>query len=525
MRDVIVIGGGLNGLVAAAELSRRRLSTVIIDQRPEVGGAAATTEIADGYRAPVFSHALGPIDPQVIRSLRLDHAGLEFITPDPSLTSLGPEGRTLVFHRDPVLTAASIHALSPGDASRWRGFLHSTQQITGVIAAVNHQILPSIDDMRARDWWPLVKIGNRARGLGTPDLVRLTRWLPMAVADLVSEWFENDLLQAAICARAIFGNFAGPWSAGTGGMLLQALSADAAPVGSGATVKGGPGAVAHALSAIAAKAGAQVITGSRVIRISIRDGTACGVELDSGQAIEARAVVAAIDPRRAMLDLVDPAELPVRFRNRIANIRGRGVTAKINLALSSLPKIPALGDDAVPMRGRFLIAPHVDYLERAFDAAKYGEISPQPWLEVSLPTVLDPSLAPEGRHVMSIYAHFAPRRLRGADWSQQRETLHQSVMRVLEPHVPNLAALIVARQILTPEDLERDLGAAGGHIFHGEPTLDQSFIARPQLGWSHYRTPVPGLFLASAGTHPGGGLTGLSGWLAAQAVQQDLSKR
>jgi phytoene dehydrogenase-like protein len=226
-----------------------------------------------------------------------------------------------------------------------------------------------------------------------------------------------------------------------------------------------------------------------------------------------------------MLELVDPVELPVRFRQRMKNVRARGVTAKINLALSRTPTFPALADDMVPLRGRFLIAPNVDYLERAFDAVKYGEISAEPWLELSMPSVLDPTLAPEGKHVMSIYAHYAPRQLRGAEWDDKRDTLYRSVLRVLEPHIRDLPSFIVAQQVITPEDLERDLGASGGHIFHGEPTIDQSFIARPQLGWSQYRTPIAGLFLASAGTHPGGGLTGLPGWLAAETVHGDLKNR
>ncbi|HUL74849.1 MAG TPA: NAD(P)/FAD-dependent oxidoreductase [Vicinamibacterales bacterium] len=523
MRDVIVIGGGLNGLVAAAWLSQRRLSTVIVDQRPDIGGATATAEIGEGFRAPMFSHSLGPIDPRVLRALHLDRAGIEFIMPDPALTSLGPDGRTLVFHRDPVLTAAAINQLSPGDASRWRDFLHTTQRIAGVIAALGHQPLPSIDDVRPRDWWPLLGVGRKARALGRRDLARLTRWLPMAVADLAGEWFENDLLLAALCARAVFGSFAGPWSAGTGAMLLQRLAEDPLPVGGGMTARGGPGAVAKALVTKAGQAGAQVLSGIRVTRVIVKDGRATGVELDNGQTIDARAVIAAIDPRRAMLDLVDPAELPVRFRSRMADVRARGVTAKINLALSGLPVFPGLHGDAIPLRGRFLVAPDVDYIERAFDAAKYGQASPAPWLELAVPSVLDRSLAPEERHVMSIYVHFAPRHLRGAEWRTERDALYRTVLGVLEPHAPGLDKLVLGRQILTPEDFERDLGSSGGHIFHGEPTLDQSWIARPLLGWSQYRTPVRGLYLASAGTHPGGGLTGLSGWLAARVVEKEVS--
>ncbi len=511
--------------MAAARLARHKRSVAVIDQRPEIGGAAATAEFAPGFRAPILSHALGPIDAHVVRALRLDHAGLEFLKPDPPLTSLGVEGHALAFHHDPVLTAASIHQISHGDASRWRTFVQTADRISAVLAAIDRQVLPSIDDLGPRDWWPLLGVGRRMRALGKTDLARLARWLPMAVADLSAEFFESDAVRAAICARAVFGNFVGPWSAGTGAMLLQALAADPFPVGSGVTVKGGPGAVSQALGAIAEKAGAHVTTGKRVVRIVIREGRASGVVLEDGQSLEARAVIVAGDPKRALLELVDPVELPVRFRQRMARVRARGVTAKINLALSGRPVFPAIGDDPMALRGRLLIAPDVDYIERAFDAAKYGEISREPWLELAVPTVLDPGLAPEGGHVLSIYAHYAPRQLRGADWASARETLYRSVLHVLEAHTRGLEPLIVGRQIITPEDLERDWGASGGHIFHGEPTLDQAFIARPQLGWARHATPVANLFLASAGVHPGGGLTGLPGWLAAQTVEQTLSAR
>jgi phytoene dehydrogenase-like protein len=525
MPDIIVVGGGLNGLVAGAFLARQRLSTLILEQHEEWGGAATTTEFVSGFRGPALSHALGPISRDVVRGLRLDRARLEFLTPDPSLTTLSRDGRAIVFHRDPVLTAGSIHSWSPGDATRWRDFLQTMQAIAGVLAGLNQQKPPSIDGRPTKEWWPLIRVGRRARALGGRNLARLTRWLPMAVADLVAEWFETDLLQAALAARAVFGNFAGPWSAGTGAMLLQRLAEDPAPVGSGITVRGGPGVLAAAIVEVARRAGATLRTGATVARISVRHGRATGVVLDTGEEIAARVVVSGVDAKRTMIDLVDADYLPQTFLQRIKNYRVRGVTAKINLALSGMPTLPALEADPLPLRGRLLIAPDVDYLERAFDAAKYGQLSPEPWLELSIPTTIDSSLAPDGRHVMSIYAHFAPRHLRNGTWGEHREELFRAVLDVLEAHAPGLASLIEGREILTPEDLERRLGASGGHIFHGESTLDQWWIARPVLGWAEYRTPVHGLFLASASTHPGGGLTGQSGLLAARAVVNALRRR
>jgi phytoene dehydrogenase-like protein len=523
--DVIVIGSGVNGLVAGALLAKQKLSVIVLDQCPVVGGAAITTELAPGYRAPTLGHAIAPISRDIIRALRLDRAGLEFVTPDPALTALTDDGRALVFHRDRVLTAASINALSSADAGRWIDFTRSMQQVAGVIGRLNEHAPPSIDALTRQDWWRLLGVGRHARSIGRRELKRLARWMPMSVADLTGEWFETDVLRAAIAAHAIFGNPAGPRSAGTGAMLLGRIAADGFPVGSGGTVKGGPGALTAALAAIATRYGASVRTDARIMRVLTEDGRASGVVLANGDQISARAVVAAISPTQVFVDLVSPEDLPPTFRERMSHVRSRGVTAKINLAVSDVPSFTAFGGDRVPLAGRLLIAPGLDYLERAFDATKYGAMSERPWLEISIPTIADQSLAPAGSHVMSIAVHFMPRHLRGTKWATAREALARSVMQVLEPHAPQLANQIIAQEILTPEDLEQRWGLPGGHIFHGESTLDQTWAARPLLGWAGYRTPIRGLYLASAGTHPGGGLTGQSGWLASQVVGEDFKKR
>lgn len=525
MTDVIVIGAGLNGLVAGAALAQQKLSVVVLDQRPVAGGAAITTEFAPGYRAPTLSHALGPVSRDVVRALRLDHAGLEFLTPDPSLTAFSGDGRALVFHRDGVLTAASINAFSSADAGRWIDFKRALQRIAGLVARLDRQAPPSIDAAGRRDWWRLLSFGRHARSLGSRHLQQFARWMPMSVADLTAEWFETDVLRAALAAHAIFGNPAGPRSAGTGGMLIGRVAADSMPVGSGVTVRGGPGALGDALVAIAKKHGATVFTDARVTRILTEDGRAAGIVLENGDTLQARAVVAAISPKQALTELIPPTDLPPTFLERVRHIRARGVTAKINLALDALPPFTALAGDMVPLGGRLLIAPDLDYVERAFDATKYGAMSERPWLELAIPSIGDATLAPDGGHVMSIHAHFAPRHLRGTTWAAAGDTLASSVLHVLEAYAPTLSRHIVAREVLTPEDLERQWGITGGHIFHGESTLDQTWVARPLLGWAEYRTPLTGLYLASAGTHPGGGLTGLSGWLASQTVARDFKRR
>lgn len=525
MIDVIIIGGGINGLVAATVLARQKLAVLVLDQRDVVGGGATTSISAKGFQSPTLSHSLGPLSPDVVRALRLDRAKLEFLLPDPVLTTLGAAGDTITFHRDHVLTAASINRVSSHDAGTWQPFVQTMQRLGAVMAGVNRHAPPSVDAPSTTELWQLFGLGRRARALGRRDLTRLARYAPIAVADLVSEWFDHDLMQGALAARGVFGHLLGPWSAGTGALLLHRMAEDPMPVGGGVTMRGGPGALAHALATLAETAGARIRTEARVARVLTHGGAATGVVLDTGEELGAHAVVAAVDPRHLCLNLVDPADLPPTFLQRMRQVRGRGVTAKVNLSLSASPVFTALHGDDVPLKGRMLVAPSVDYIERAFDAAKYGSCSPHPWLEVSVPTVNDPSLAPEGQHVLSAYVHYAPRTLREGDWSTERETLYRTVMDTLAPHAPDLEAQVIEREVITPEDLETQWGFAGGHIFHGEETLDQWWVSRPVLGTAQYQTPIGNLYVASAGTHPGGGLTGQSGLNAARTIARALKQR
>jgi len=422
-----------------------------------------------------------------------------------------------------VLTAASLGRVSSADSARWRDFVRAAQRIARPFARLNRHAPPAAGQRTARDMWRTLQFGREARALGRLDLARLARWASMSIADILDEWFYSDLLKASIAAHAVFGNFAGPRSGSTGAMLLQRLAEDPSPVGGGVTVRGGPGALADALSKRATEAGARILTGCRVVRITTRDGRVTGVLLENGDELRARVVISAVDHRQTFLQLTEAEDLTPTFLDRVRNFRARGVTAKINLALSALPDFPAVQGDPMPLRGRLLIAPGLDYVERAFDAAKYGDLSSDPWLEMAIPSAVDQTLAPQGGHVMSIYSHFAPRHLRAGPWSQQRDSLYQSVMRVLRAHAPAIDSLIVSSEVLTPEDLEVTWGLSVGHIFHGESTLDQWWITRPQLGWARYRGPIGGLYLAGASAHPGGGLTGRSGFLAAKAVLEDLA--
>jgi phytoene dehydrogenase-like protein len=340
----------------------------------------------------------------------------------------------------------------------------------------------------------------------------------MAVADLVAEWFESDLLQAVIAARGIFGTAQGPWSAGTGTVLLFNAAIDPVPGDSSMAIKGGPGALTSAMAQAARDAGAEIRTGAAVARVSIRDGRATGVVLEDGTEIHGSAVVSNADPRRTFLDLVDPIELDPGFLTKIRHYRCLGTAAKVNLALTALPAFQGVAGPGA-LHGRLHICPGIDYLERAFDASKYGGISAEPYLDIAIPTLQDPSLAPAGRHVMSVYVQYAPYKLAaGHDWATERDVLAAVVMRALEQYAPGIEQLVEHRQMITPMDLEQIYGLTGGHIFHGEMSLDQLYTMRPVLGWAQYRTPIAGLYLCGAGTHPSGGITAGSGQNAARVI-------
>jgi len=527
MTDIVVIGGGINGLVAAIALARQKFSVLVIDGRDEAGGAAVTTTTPGGFKVPTLSHAIGPLSADVMKMLRAgnpsfvrDH--LKFLMPDPVLTTIGEDDQCITFHRDEVLTAASIDRLSPKDAAVWQSFTATMQRFGAILSAVGQHPPPSMDAPSSSDLWRLLGVGRKARALGRRDLGRLARYAPAAVGDVVADWFEHDLVQAAVAVRGVFGHMLGPWSAGTGAILLHRMAEDPIPVGGGVTMLGGPGSLARVLVALAESLGVQIRTGSRVVHVLTRGGTATGVALDTGEEIGAHAVAGAIDPRHLCLDLVDPAELDPTFLQRMRQLHGRGVTAKVNLCLSSRPEFTALVGDEVPLRGRILIAPDVDYVERAFDAAKYGQLSPHPWLEISMPTMNDDALAPEGQHVLSIYVHYAPAVLREGAWADRRDALFRTVMDTIAPYAPGLDRLVIEHEVLTPQDLETGWGYVGGHIFHGDQTLDQWWISRPVLGSAQYASPIRNLYFASAGTHPGGGLTGQPGLNAAREIGRSL---
>jgi phytoene dehydrogenase-like protein len=528
-KDVVIIGGGPNGLVAACYLAKAGFKPVVLEKRGVVGGVAVTEEFAPGFKVSSVLHAAGPFLPSIARDLGLDRHGLSFIQTEVRVFAPGQDGPSFALYGDAARTAAEIGKVSPHDAKGYLSLHETLGRIGRLLEPLLTMTPPSIDDPSLSEMWQLFGVGRKFRALPRRDAFRLLRWGPMAVADLVAEFFETELLRAVVAARGIAGTFAGPWSAGTNLGILLGAALDGNAAGPATFVRGGMGALTQALAAAARGFGAEVRTGADVARVATRDGAATGVVLSTGEEVLARAVVSNADPKRTLLGFVDPVDLDPDFLQKIRNYRSTGALAKVNLALSGTPEFTAAkaagsGASGV-LAGRIHIGPDIDYLERAYDAAKYGDFAPHPYCDITIPTVTDPSLAPSGKHVMSVVAQFAPRNLRAGDWNARRNALGDAVVDTIAAYAPNLKGLVAHRQVLTPLDLEETYGLTGGHVFHGEQAIDQLFTMRPLLGWAQYRTPVKGLYLCGSGTHPGGGVTGAPGANASREVAKDLRGR
>ena len=523
-RDVIILGAGHNGLVTAFYLAKAGFKPLVLERRSVAGGCAVTEEFHPGFRCSRLAHAAGPVSSDIVGEMELVKHGLKTYTPTVRLLSLS-HGGNLVLYGDTGRSQQEIVQFSQKDAAHYAEFQQSLTRIGEVASLLMNITPPDIDEPGANNLWELLKTGKKVRDLGEKDLYRVLRWAPMAVADLVAEWFESELVRGTIAAQGIFGTFLGPWSAGSSATLLLRSASDSNLAGSASYIAGGAGALTTAMAAAAQAAGAEIQTSCEVTAIKVNDGTATGVVLTNGDEFDARIVISNADPKRTLLGLVEPQHLQPSFLQRIQHYRMNGTVAKVNLALGGLPTFKGIdGDVTARLSGRIQISPEIDYLERAFDASKYGEFSQHPYIEATIPTLWDTSLAPAGKHVMSVYMQYAPYKLRNADWDSQREALGNTVVKTLAEYAPDLPSLIVGREVITPKDLEQTYGLTGGHIFHGELALDQLFTMRPLLDWAQYRTPIKSLYLCGSGTHPGNGLTGASGANAAREILKRMER-
>ncbi len=527
--EAVVIGGGHNGLVAAASLARARRRVVVLERSDELGGTARTVEVAPGFRAPALLHAMGELRRSVIRDLGLERNGLRLIRPETVAFVAEPDGGGVALHADPQRTADGLRVRSARDAEAYAAFDARIRSLASFMAHVAASSPPDIESPSLRDALAALRLGRALRRIGTRAGREALRVLPMPVADLVGDAFETEALRAGLASRAVALTAMGPWTPGTAMVFLLRSVEGGGAAGTSAYAEGGPGALVRALESAARSAGAEVRTGTEVASVTTRDGRATGVALASGEEIEARAVVSSADPKRT-LGLLDPVTAGPTLLWRGRNIRTSGSAAVVLLALDGLPAFRGV-DDPAHLAGRIVIGQSIDHLERAADDHKYGRLSEAPFLEATIPsladpTLADPTLAPEGSHVMSVLFHSAPYRLRDGGWDRgAEEHVGDLALKALEEVAPGLSDRVVARRVSTPPDLERDLGLTEGCAMHAEPGLDQFFAWRPLLGHARYRFAIPGLYLAGSGAHPGGGITGAPGANAAREVAADLARR
>ena len=498
--DVIVIGGGLAGLTSAALLAKSGRRVLVLERRAVLGGLHSTDEIVPGIRGDAVQHDIGWVPASVLKALGLDERALSLVRPDPSAVSLLPGGRTLTLWSDPARTASELQRYSPTDARAWRAFGERISRLAGFLQAIYEGPAPEPLASGATELLSMLGLGRRVRSLGREGIVDLLRTLPLSVADLLDETFENPALKGLVATSGVTQLVQGPKSGATAFLFVHNhVGAPAGAIRSRLIARGGVGALAGALAEAARTHGTEVRTGTAVTRILTTEEGVQGVVLEGGDEVRATMVLSTLDPRRTLYDLVDPIYVDPELSQSIGAIKYRGASAKVNLVLDGLPQ---LGEEL--LRGALVVAPDMAYLERAYDAAKYGSISERPYLEARIPTVHDPSLAPAGRHVMSVLVQWVPYRLRGAAWdSARRDAIGNLVIETLSTVLPGLATRVVAKQVLTPKDIEDRYSATEGSLTHGELTLDQILFMRPVPGLSRHATPIPGLYLGGPGTHPG----------------------
>jgi phytoene dehydrogenase-like protein len=521
-RDLIVIGGGVNGLVAAAYFAKAGMKVLVLESRSSPGGPATTEELFPGFRFNAAGLDAGWLLPDITKHLRLASHGLELVTPDTSLFCPLPDGTALTIRTDPAKTAEELARVAPEDARRWPSFTTRLARFARFLERLYAVTPPQVPDPTGADLLTLLQAGRRLRGLGRREMFEFLRVAPMPIAEWLDEWFLHDGLKGAIAAGGIVRLLQGPRSAGTAFVLLHHhVGRPAGAVRAVHLVKGGLGNLSRALTAAASGFGAEIRTSAPVREVVVREGRVIGVALETGEHLAAKHVVSAVDPRRTLCGLVDAGHLDPEFLRTVRNIKFRGAVATLHLALSELPRFSARAQDGA-LHGAICIAPSLDYLERAYDDAKYGTISRRPYLEARIPTLSDPGLAPPGRHILSVQVQYAPYRLNGNGWDDAaRERLADLVTDTLTEYAPNLKSAVLHRHVVTPLDLEQRYGLSEGHPYHGELTLDQIFFMRPVPGWADYRTPIAGLYLCGAGTHPGGGLAGAAGRNAARELLKE----
>ncbi|MGQ0798103.1 MAG: phytoene desaturase family protein [Methanobacteriota archaeon] len=523
--DAIVIGAGHNGLVAAAYLGKAGKRVLVLERRHVVGGAAVTEEVHPGFRFSELSYVCSMLRPEIIRGLDLPSHGFHVIPQDASFTPL-PDGTFQYYRGDDEEAFQAISRFSRRDAEAMTPYSRLMTRMARFIAPMLMMTPPDIGSLRPSNLRRQVRLYRHAKSVGEEELHTFVQLMTMSAAEFLEEWFESEPLKGGLCADGITGAFLGPRSPGTAYMLLHHFMGEIeGPHRSWGFVRGGTGTISEAIAGAARRYGVEIRTSADVRRILVHDGKARGVELTDGETLRSRVVVSNADPKRTFLTLVESGDLPTDFVRGIQRYNVEGSAGKVNLALRERPDFACLPGNGPHLSGIITIGPDTEYIERAYDDAKYGDFSRRPFIDVCIPSTLDPSIAPPGMHIMSMFVQYAPYTLRKGTWAERRDEFGDTVIDTMEEYVPNLRKIILHRQVISPWDVEQEFGLTGGNIFHGEPTPDQLFFLRPIPGWAQYRTPIKGLYLCGSGTHPGGGIMGAPGHNAAREVLADFRLR
>jgi phytoene dehydrogenase-like protein len=534
--DAIIIGGGHNGLVAAAYLARAGKKVVVLERRHIVGGAAVTEEIFPGYKFTEFSYVVSLLRPEIIRDLELPKHGLKILPLPSTFTPMDGErrGDYLASWDDHDLTRREIYRHSPKDAEAYDEYSRVMARAAKAIKPIINLIPPDPSSLSPRDLMGLLKVGQYAASLSEKELYVIAKLATQSSADLLEEWFETDALKGTKAASGIIGTFLGPRSPGTAYVLLHHYMGEIdGAFRAWGFAKGGSGGVSGSIYNAAIALGVEIRVNASVKQVIVKNPStssgqarALGVALENGDELQSKVVMSAADPKRTFLQFVEPKYFPDDFLTSIQNFRTRGSSGKVNIALSELPNFTALpfkgrGSDSVLHRGAVSISPSIDYIERAYDDAKYGQVSKRPYLDMIFPSMIDPDMALPGQHVMSCFVQYTPYDLEGGWSDKKRNELGEAVIATIEEYAPNIRKCIVGMQVISPKDIEAIAGITGGNIFHGELLLHQIFFLRPVPQWADFRTPLKGYYFGASGAHPGGGVMGAAGMLAAKEILKD----
>jgi len=521
--DAVVIGGGHNGLVAAAYLARAGLEVVVLERRHVLGGAAVTEEVFPGFRFSVASYVVSLLRPEIVRELELPRHGLEILPLDGTFTPL--ENDYLWRVNDHGRTVRELRRWSPSDAEAYEDYSRLMVEMARFIKPILSMAPPDPGRFHPREWLPVARLGREFKNLPSEQQAVFIQLMTMSAADFLDQWFETDPLKATMSASGIIGTFQGIRSPGTAYVLLHHYMGEIDGVlRAWGIPRGGTGAVSNSIADAARSLGVEIRTEAVVEQLLIRGDEISGVALASGEEVTGRVTLSSLDPHQTFDRLVPPGHLDSSFLEEVGRYRYRGSSGKVNLALDGLPEFTCLPGAGDHLRGAISVSPGIDYMELAYDDAKSGRFSRRPYIDMVIPTLVDPSMAPPGKHVMSCFVQYAPYHLAdGDEWDDaRREAFGETVIDTIAERAPNMRDLILHKQVLTPRDIEETFGLSEGNIFQGELSLEQLFFNRPVPGWARYRTPLRNLWMCGSATHPGGGIMGASGRLAALQVARSL---